>query len=129
MSDLSRPRVFLVEDEALVALMIEDMLVDLGFAVVATAAQLTKARELACTGFFELAVLDVNLAGEFVFPVARILRDRRIPFLFSTGYGGPPLEEEFRQIPTIGKPFSVDQLDEKLRTLLPQAEVSSGDAI
>lgn len=129
MPELSAPRVFLVEDEALVALMIEDMLVDLGFAVVATAAHLAKACELARTRSFDVAVLDVNLAGEFVFPVARILRERRIPFLFSTGYGGPPLEEEFRQAPTIGKPFSVDQLDEKLRTLLPQPAVSSGERI
>jgi DNA-binding response OmpR family regulator len=101
------------------------MLVDLGFAVVETAAHLAKACELARTGSFDAAVLDVNLAGEFVFPAASILRDRRIPFLFSTGYGGPPLEEEFREVPTIGKPFSIDQLDETLRTLLPQAEVSS----
>lgn len=129
MPELSGPRVFLVEDEALVALMIEDMLVDLGFAVVATAAHLAKACELAHTRSFDVAVLDVNLAGEFVFPVARILRDRRIPFLFSTGYGGPPLEEEFRRAVTIGKPFSVDQLDEKLRMLLPQPEVSSGERI
>jgi hypothetical protein len=60
----------------------------------------------------------VNLAGELVFPVARILRDRKIPFLFSTGYGGPPLEQEFREAPAIGKPFSIEQLSEKLRTLL-----------
>lgn len=125
MPEPSRPRIFLVEDEALVALMIEDMLEDLGFAVVEIAAHLPKACELARTGSFDAAVLDVNLAGEFVFPAARILRDRRVPFLFSTGYGGPPLEEEFREAPTIGKPFSVEQLDEKLRTLLPHPEVSS----
>ena len=71
------------------------------------------------SGHFDLALLDVNLAGEVVFPVARILRERRIPFLFSTGYGAAPLEEEFRNAPAIGKPFSIEQLDEKLRTLLP----------
>lgn len=98
--------------------MIEDMLEELGLKVVASAAHVSKARELASTASFDLALLDVNLAGEFVFPVARILRERKIPFLFSTGYGGPPLEEEFRNAPAIGKPFSVDQLNEKLRTLL-----------
>jgi hypothetical protein len=46
------------------------------------------------------------------------LRDRKIPFLFSTGYGGPPLEEEFRNAPAIGKPFSIDQLKEQLRLIL-----------
>jgi CheY-like chemotaxis protein len=119
MVEISGARVLLVEDEGLVALMIEDMLEELGLKVVASAAHVTKACELATRASFDLALLDVNLAGEFVFPVARILRDRQIPFLFSTGYGSPPLEEEFRNAPALGKPFSVDQLSEKLRTLLP----------
>ncbi|WP_018321054.1 MULTISPECIES: response regulator [unclassified Bradyrhizobium] len=121
MSEVSAARVLLVEDEGLVALMIEDMLEELGLKVVASAAQLKKACELATTGSFDLALLDVNLAGEFVFPVARVLRERRIPFLFSTGYGAPPLEEEFRDVPAIGKPFSQDQLSEKLQTLLSRS--------
>jgi DNA-binding response OmpR family regulator len=121
MSEVFRARVLLVEDEGLVALMIEDMLEELGLKVVASAAHLKRACELATTGSFDLALLDVNLAGEFVFPVARVLRDRRIPFLFSTGYGAPPLEEEFRHAPAIGKPFSVDQLNDKLRTLLSRS--------
>jgi CheY-like chemotaxis protein len=86
--------------------------------VVASAAHVTRACELATTESFDVALLDVNLAGELVFPVARILRDRRIPFLFSTGYGGPPLEKEFSYAPVIGKPFSIDQLKDKLRGLL-----------
>jgi DNA-binding response OmpR family regulator len=119
MAEASGTRVLLVEDEGLVALMIEDMLDELGFEVVASAAHVNKACELASAASFDLGLLDVNLAGEFVFPVARILRARNIPFLFSTGYGGPPLEEEFRNAPAIGKPFTADQLSEKLRTLLP----------
>jgi len=119
MTEASNARVLVVEDEGAVALMIEDMLEDLGFKVVASAAHLTKACELATTASFDVALLDVNLAGELVFPVARILRDRGIPFLFSTGYGGPALEQEFRNAPAIGKPFSIDQLNEKLRTILP----------
>jgi CheY-like chemotaxis protein len=116
--DVSGARVLLVEDEGLVALMIEDMLEELGLKVVASAAHVKKACELATMGSFDVALLDVNLAGEFVFPVARILRDRRIPFLFSTGYGGPALDEEFSTAPAIGKPFSIEQLNEKLRALL-----------
>lgn len=118
MVELSGARVLLVEDEGLVALMIEDMLEELGLKVVASAAHVPKACELAARASFDLALLDVNLAGERVFPVARILRDRKIPFLFSTGYGGPPLEEEFRHAPAIGKPFSIDQLKEQLQTIL-----------
>ncbi|MGY4370538.1 CheY-like chemotaxis protein [Bradyrhizobium sp. LB1.3] len=118
MAELSGARVLLVEDEGLVALMIEDMLEELGLTVIASAAHVPKACELASAASFDLALLDVNLAGERVFPVARILRDRRIPFLFSTGYGGPPLEEEFSHAPAIGKPFSIEQLKEKLRLIL-----------
>ncbi|MGY3355768.1 CheY-like chemotaxis protein [Bradyrhizobium sp. GM0.4] len=118
MVELSGAKVLLVEDEGLVALMLEDMLEELGLKVVASAAHVQKACELATTASFDLALLDVNLAGELVFPVARILRERRIPFLFSTGYGGPPLEEEFNSSPAIGKPFSIDQLNEKLRAIL-----------
>jgi CheY-like chemotaxis protein len=118
MAELSGATVLLVEDEGLVALMIEDMLEELGLKVVASAAQMPKACELATTASFDVALLDVNLGGQLVFPVARVLRDRRIPFLFSTGYGEPPVGEEFRDAPAIGKPFSIDQLKEKLRTLL-----------
>ncbi|KQT12083.1 MULTISPECIES: response regulator [Bradyrhizobium] len=121
MSEVSAARVLLVEDEGLVALMIEDMLEELGLKVVASAAHLNTACELATTGSFDLALLDVNLAGELVFPVARVLRERGIPFLFSTGYGAPPLDEEFKGAPAIGKPFSIDQLNEKLRTLLSRS--------
>jgi CheY-like chemotaxis protein len=108
----------LVEDEALVALMIEDMLTELGLDVIASIAQVASACEFAASAVFDVAILDVNVAGELVFPVARILRERRIPFLFSTGYGNPSLDDEFRSTLTIGKPFSAEQLAEKLRTLL-----------
>src|SRR5689334_16446599 len=118
MTEVLGARVLLVEDEGLLALMIQDMLEELGLKVVASAAHLKKAWELAATASFDIALLDVNLAGEFVFPVARILRDRRIPFLFSTGYGAPSLEEEFSNAPALGKPFSAAQLDQKLRAVL-----------
>src|SRR6185312_9779897 len=127
MIELAGARVLLVEDEGLVALMIEDMLEELGLKVVASAAHVAKACEIATRASFDLALLDVNLAGEFVFPVARILRDRGIPFLFSTGYGGAPIDDEFRNEPSIGKPFSINQLSEKLRTLSP-APVVGGSA-
>jgi CheY-like chemotaxis protein len=108
----------LVEDEALVALMIEDMLEDLGLNVIASVAQLRKACELAATATFDVAILDVNLAGELVFPVARILRQRCIPFLFSSGYGQPAQDDEFKNAPSIVKPFSAEQLGKKLGMLL-----------
>lgn len=124
MPEPSGLRVLLVEDEGLVALMIEDMLADLGFNVVASAAQLKKACELATTGAFDFAMLDVNLGGETVFPVAHILRERCIPFLFSTGYGRPALDDKFNEAPAIGKPFTIEQLRQKLEILLKNGNPS-----
>ncbi|MBB2687850.1 UNVERIFIED_ORG: CheY-like chemotaxis protein [Rhizobium etli] len=110
MTDYSGLKVLVVEDEGLVALMIEDMLEDLGCEVAASATRLTEACGLAATAQVDLAILDVNLAGHPSFPVAEILRERGIPFLFSTGYGQNGLSDEFANQPLIGKPFSIKEL-------------------
>src|SRR5271165_2043073 len=83
----TRSRVLLVEDEAMIAMLIEDMLADLGCDVVATAGQLGEAVSLARSGSFDLAFLDLNLRGVPSYPVAQALRERGIPFAFVTGYG------------------------------------------
>jgi CheY-like chemotaxis protein len=103
-----------VEDEGSIALLIEDMLLELGCEIAASAAHLAQAREVACSAGFDFAVLDVNLAGQPAFPVAKILRERRIPFVFSTGYGASGIPEEFKGTPTLSKPFAVDELREKI---------------
>ncbi|MHC8307540.1 response regulator [Pseudomonas sp. PB3P13] len=113
MTSFTGIRVLLVEDEGAIAMLIEEMLEDLGCTVVASVAQLAKAMQVADVVDIDLAVLDVNLAGERVFPVARILRARNIPFLFSTGYGGSGLPEEFAACPVLHKPFS--EIDLRLR--------------
>jgi DNA-binding response OmpR family regulator len=107
-------RVLVVEDEGAIATMIEDVLQNLGCQVVASVAHLRKAMEIASTAEIDFAVLDVNLGGEPIFPVAEILRDRRIGFLFSTGYDQGSLPPEFVQCPVINKPFSERQLRETL---------------
>jgi hypothetical protein len=80
-------RVLIVEDEPLLALNIEDMLTELGHHVVATATRIDKSLSLAQVTEFDLAVLDINLAGSNTFQVADILRKRGLPFIFTTGYG------------------------------------------
>jgi CheY-like chemotaxis protein len=107
-------RVLVVEDEATVAMLIEDLLEELGCNIVASVASLPIARDLAIRGEFDVAMLDVNVAGEPVFPVAHTLRERGIPFLFSTGYGATGLPEEFLGCPVLAKPFSQAELKEKL---------------
>lgn len=99
-------------------MLIEEMLEDLGCFVVQSVARLAKARDVARTIDVDLAMLDVNLAGELVFPVAEILRDRQIPILFSTGYGVSGLQGEFASLPVLHKPFSQSALQAKLAVAL-----------
>jgi CheY-like chemotaxis protein len=110
-------RVFVVEDETLVAMLLEDMIADLGGVVVASAARRDRALEIARdrTVAMDVAVLDVNLGGEEAFPVADALAERGTPFVFSTGYGGNGLPEPWRLRPILQKPFTQDQVEIVLR--------------
>ena len=101
-------RVLLVEDEALVAMLMEDMLADQGCSIVATAPRLDEALAHAenLSLAFDVAVLDLNLAGENTFAVASALEKRNIPFAFATGYGAGGLPPEWRGRPTLQKPFT-----------------------
>lgn len=114
MTELEDLRVLVVEDEATVAMLIEDMLEDFGCTVVASVASLSDAREATVRADIDFAMLDVNLAGELVFPVAEVLRQRRVPFVFSTGYGAIGLPAEFSSYHVLTKPFSQSALREKL---------------
>jgi CheY-like chemotaxis protein len=106
----------IVEDEMIVAMMLEDMLMDLGCEVI-KAARVAKAIHLVATEEIDGAILDVNVAGETVYPVANELRGRGIPFIFSSGYGVRGLAPEYRDRPTLSKPF----LQEELAPLLAGA--------
>lgn len=94
----------------LVAMNIEDMLLALGHEVAGLANRLGPALQLARDGDFDLAMLDVNLAGEPSFPVADQLRARGIPFLFATGYGLDGIAEGYRDAPVLQKPFRCGEL-------------------
>lgn len=118
MTSFTGLRVLLVEDEGAIAMLIEEMLEDLGCTVVASVAQLAKALQVANVVDVDLAILDVNLAGERVFPAARILRARNIPFLFSTGYGVSGLPAEFADCPVLHKPFAETDLQLKIALTL-----------
>ena len=100
-----RWRVLVVEDEAIIAILMEDLLDELGCDVVATAAELDGAIAAARTGEFDLAFLDVNLRGVPVYPVAEVLRARAIPFAFVTGYGSTGVDAAGVEAPILQKPF------------------------
>lgn len=121
MSPLAGTRVLVVEDEGAIALLIEEMLEEFGCEVVASVARLAAACEIAGSVQVDLAILDVNLAGERVFPVADILRERQIPFLFSTGYGASGLPAEYAARPVLHKPFSESELQQKIAVTLKEA--------
>ena len=108
-------RVLVVEDEAMVAMMLEDMLDDLGCQVVGPAASLAAGLELARSAPLDAAVLDVNLAGEKVFPIADALSERGVPFVFATGYGRAGLREKDTARPVVQKPYSTQDLTRTLR--------------
>jgi len=103
-------RVLLVEDEAMVAMMIEDMLSDLGCLVIGPASRVSSALDLLDDEAIDAAVLDVNLGGEAVFPVADRLAAVGVPFVFSTGYGLAGLDDRHAARPVLQKPYSRDRL-------------------
>jgi CheY-like chemotaxis protein len=103
-------RVLVVEDELIIRMLIEDMLSDLGYTIAGAAGRVDEAVAIARSGDFDVALLDVNLSGEPVDPVAEILAERKIPFVFATGYGDRALPDAFRDRPRVHKPFQQQSL-------------------
>ncbi len=121
-SALIGKRMLVVEDETMVAWLIETMLTDLGCVVVDVAGTLS--RGLALAGDQKLAldgaILDVNLGGDKVYPIAEALLARHVPFIFSTGYGMDGITPNFAHVPAIAKPYARRALEEVLvLALLP----------
>jgi PAS domain S-box-containing protein len=103
-------RILLVEDEILVAMMMRDILADLGFSVVGPFSRLSDAMVAAVHDEIDGGIIDINLGGEFVYPVADVLLARSIPFVFVTGYGVESVEARFRAVPIIKKPVQKQAL-------------------
>lgn len=112
-------QILIVEDDMMLALLLEDQLADLGYQSV-KAASVDAGVRLAETESLDAAILDVNVAGQASYPVASALRDRRIPFIFATGYGAGGLAAEFRTAPTLNKPYDHADLQRVLAAALDQ---------
>ena len=110
MADPAGLKVFVVEDETIVAMLLEQMLEELDCQVAGVAGQLNQAMELARSIDAEVAILDLNLSGQRVDPVAAILADRGMPFVFASGYGEDGLTAEWRGRPVLPKPFRLEEL-------------------
>jgi DNA-binding response OmpR family regulator len=113
-------RVLIVEDEVLIAALLEDMLAELGHESIGPAGTVETA--LAMIAGFELgaAVVDLNLKGVRAYPVANVLRQRGIPFIFTTGYASEELPKEWQDIRALQKPFSAPQLGSALKAIIGQ---------
>jgi CheY-like chemotaxis protein len=110
LSSLCGRRILVVEDEILVALLLQDMLADLGCLVVGPAASVDEALAMIETQAVDAAVLDVNLSGQMSYPVADALVARNVPFVFSTGYASNRLQEGYRAFPALQKPYHMSEL-------------------
>jgi CheY-like chemotaxis protein len=115
--------VFLVEDEVMIRMMVADMLEELGYRVVAEAGEINEAIRLAQTAEFDLAILDVNVNGKVISPVAELITARNRPFIFATGYGSSGLPEEYRDRPALQKPFQIETLARMIDAALKSATV------
>lgn len=111
------PSILIVEDEMLLALMLEDLLMDTGYRVV-HADTLAIAFELVERDHFDVAILDINLEGAEVFPLAARLRELRIPFVFASASDLSRIGPEFRQYPMIAKPYTIGQVEQSLNKVL-----------
>ncbi|MGO9544922.1 MAG: response regulator [Rhodomicrobium sp.] len=103
-------QILLVEDEFLVALEVEAALERMGCSIVGPFARLAKALQAAQSEQLDGAVLDINLNGEMVYPLAELLAGQRVPFVFITGYAAADLPERFRPFRRLPKPLDADAL-------------------
>ncbi len=115
---LAGAKILLVEDEMLITMLLEDILEELGCQVVGSAVNVRQAGDLASQASADAAILDVNLGGDPVFPVAEQLAARQIPFIFASGYGSATLPDKWQAHPTLPKPFTADQVEAVLKQVL-----------
>jgi CheY-like chemotaxis protein len=110
--------ILIVEDEPLIAMMLEDFLESLGHTVKASCDNVADALKAVALNGFDIAILDVNLKGENVWPVATELRSRGVPFVLASGGHVDPPPPEFASAPLIEKPFTIDRVTPALEAAL-----------
>jgi CheY-like chemotaxis protein len=120
-SPLQGRRVLIVEDELMIRMLLEDMLSDFGCVLAAEAGTIESALAAVREAQFDVAVLDVNVEGALITPVAAALAARGVPFVFATGYGARGLPEGFTDRPVVQKPFETVALEKALGVALAVA--------
>ena len=117
---MRRASIFLVEDETLIRMMLAQIVEELGHRVVAEAASVDDGRSRAEIEDYDLAILDINLQGDNVQPVAQAILRRGLPFFFLTGYGSKGVPEEFKGLPVLDKPCTFEELKSTIDAVLSQ---------
>ncbi|WP_027578373.1 response regulator [Bradyrhizobium sp. Ai1a-2] len=114
--------ILIVEDEALIRMMLVEMIEGLGHRVVAEAGNVDQGRSLAEIEDYDCAILDINLQGDNVRPVAEIIKGRGLSFFFLSGYGPAGLPDGFQETPILTKPCTPEALKYTLDSVLPNDE-------
>lgn len=114
----ARRSVLLVEDEVMIRMMVADMLEEIGYIIAAESGDIDDAVRLVQTTDFDIAILDVNVNGKVITPVAEAVQLRGLPFIFATGYGAQGLPEKFRDRPALQKPFQIETLARTIEATL-----------
>ena len=117
---LAGRRMLVVEDEPLIAMLLEDMLGDLDITIAGIAESVPAALDMVEAEGLDAAILDMNLRGRSVEPVAERLAERGIPFVFASGYGADALTDKHAGAPVLPKPFRREALEEALRQVFAE---------
>ncbi|MGR4926823.1 response regulator [Bradyrhizobium sp. CAR08] len=120
---MDRPAsILLVEDEAIIRMMLVEMIEELGHKVVVEAGHLDQARSFAETEQYDFAILDINLQGFNVQPVAEAIAARGRPFFFLSGYGSGGVPEQFKDRPVLHKPCAIEMLNRTIDAVWPKRQ-------
>ena len=125
--ELSNRRVLVVEDEMMIAMLIEDMLDEFGCKLVGPATNVPRALELIAKENVEIAVLDLNLGGQDTYAIAEALQQKNVPFIFATGYGSTGVRQEYGNRRVLQKPFQARDLENALAEALARSNVVAGE--
>lgn len=120
-------RVLLAEDEAIIGMMMREFLLEYGLFVVGPCCTAGEALAASSASEFDCAILDLNLGGESVYPVATALAERKVPFAFVTGYGRESLDGRFADVPILQKPITRENLESCLRDMLDMPSAHGGE--
>jgi CheY-like chemotaxis protein len=120
-----KPRILIVEDEPFIAMLLGDMLEELGYSVTAAFSHVAETLDYLASAEVDIALLDVNLGTEKIDPIADLLAARNCPFIFTTGYGQAGVPQKYADNFVLQKPFQLSQLADAIKSRLAVTTASS----